>query len=46
MVAYGLTGGMDDAAPLWATYWLGIVSLSLWGYAGYVAVHWAVRKAR
>ena len=46
ILAYGLTGGMDAAAPLWATCWLGSVSLSLWGYAGWLAVRWTVRQTR
>ena len=46
VLAYGLTSGMDDAAPLWAMCWLGSVSLSLWGYAGWLAVRWAVRQTR
>ena len=46
LLAYGLTSGMDDAAPLWALCWLGSVSLALWGCAawqGGLAVRWAVR---
>ena len=49
VLAYGLTGGMDDTAPLWAMCWLGSVSLALWGCAawqGGLAARWAVRQTR
>ena len=46
VLAYGLTGGMEGAAPLWATCWLGSASLSLWGYAGCVVVRLVVRQTR
>ena len=48
VLAYGLTGGIDDSAPLWAICWLGSLSLSLWGCAawqGCRAVRWAARRA-
>jgi hypothetical protein len=49
VLAYGLTGGMEDAAPLWAMCWLGSVSLAVWGCAawqGGLAVRWAGRQTR
>ena len=39
-------GALYDAAPLWAMCWFGSVWLSLWGYAGWLAVRWAVRQTR
>ena len=49
VLAYGLTGGMEGTAPLWAMYWLGSVSLAVWGCAawqGGLAVRWAGRQTR
>ncbi len=49
VLAYGLTGGMEGAAPLWALCWLGSVSLAVWGCAacqGGLAVRWTVRQTR
>ena len=49
VLAYGLTGGTDDAVPLWALCWFGSVSLALWGCAawqGWCAVRWVVRRTR
>lgn len=49
VLAYGLTGGMTDTAPLWAMCWLGSVSLSVWACAawqGGLAVRWTFRRAR
>ena len=49
VLTYGLTGGMEGAAPLWALCWLGSVSLAVWGCAawqGGLAVRWAVRQTR
>ena len=46
VLAYALTGSMNDAAPVWAVCWAGSVSLALWGYAGWMAVRWAMRQIR
>ncbi len=43
VLAYGFTGGMEGAAPLWAMCWLGSVSLALWGCAAWQGGRLAIR---
>ena len=43
VLSYGV---MYDAAPLYVMCWFGSVWLSLWAYAGWLAVRWAWRMVR
>jgi len=46
--SYILTGGMDDAAPLWAMCLGGSVAMAFWcaaGWQGWLAVRWTGRRA-
>ena len=45
--SYTLTGGMDDAAPLWAVCLGGSFAMALWciaAWQGWLAVRWAGRR--
>ena len=45
--SYTLTGGMEGAAPLWATYLGGSLAMALWciaAWQGWLAVRWAGRS--
>ena len=46
VLAYALTVGIGDAAPLEAALWWGSVGLILWGAAGWLALRWARRSDR